>query len=273
MHRLDPQLRQALAAIRAGGEATWYVLTAYILHANLRGRAWPSLDTLCRETGYARQAVVAARVWLVEHGALSRVSYALRIGDERGSPRAEVMQLSGVIRVEGRTFRTIIAAEDEPAPEANRLPGILSGAQWSGAQTIDRLPAIPEVTAATASSLAHSEGRAEPLITAVPALRPILAAWEQEARQPLTPVLAEVLGELVERFGAEQVAEGVREAIRTTGPGKFSVKYVLRILERWELEAANGLPKEHREQRRPERSREHRPRRIRPDFSAGRTRV
>jgi DnaD/phage-associated family protein len=72
------------------------------------------------------------------------------------------------------------------------------------------------------------------------ATRTVFAAWEQEARQSLSPTIAEVLGEMIDRFGEALILEAIREAVETRGPGQFNVKYVLRIAERWESNGGRG---------------------------------
>ena len=277
---LHPDLRQALAAIRAAGEANWYVLTAYILHANARGRAWPSLDTLSRETGYGRPAVIAARQWLIRAGALTKVNYALRIGDERTFPRKEVMQLSGVIRLPGRAEPLRILAV--PAPSEDTPEG-LAGLPWTAGSaprvTLDGYPGIPESTAATAAAAGSPGDGGDAPAAVAPSPTGVGLVWQQEARQPLTPLLAEVLGELVERHGAETVVGAVREAVQAVGPGKFSVKYVIRILERWRAEGQPGdevhFAKKAEGQRGggPHRRRKKTKERPPVDFAQGRTQV
>jgi DnaD/phage-associated family protein len=282
---LHPQLREALARIRAAGEANWHVLTAYILHANGRGRAWPSLDTLSRETGYGRPAVIAARKWLVRAGALSKVSYALRIGDERTNPRKEVMQITGVIAIDDRVLRVLapdITSAASPAAGAlltlsEGQPGIpIEGRNAAGITPEGHAP-IPEDAATPASDSAGSPATGFAALSGGPGMGAASVAqgvgqvWQQEARQPLTPILGEILAELVERHGAEQVVEAVREAVGAVGPGKFSVKYVIRILERWAREGKGEASPEKRA-RRPPRSGRRKP--SQPvDFSEGRTLV
>jgi hypothetical protein len=62
---------------------------------------------------------------------------------------------------------------------------------------------------------------------------PVYALWEQEAQQKVSLTVAQVLDEMTGRFGQELVLEAIREATRSTGPGRFNLKYVLRIAERW----------------------------------------
>lgn len=58
-------LRHRLAELRGGPIS---VLLAYISHADRQGFAYPSLGTLCRETGYGLQSVKQGRKLLIEAG-------------------------------------------------------------------------------------------------------------------------------------------------------------------------------------------------------------
>lgn len=95
------EFRAALRHFRPDGTLAVYM--AYVLHANIRARAWPSTNLLIVETGWARASVVAAKKWLVDCGALERVEYAKRVGADEISlhQRLDIMQITGVIRLEG----------------------------------------------------------------------------------------------------------------------------------------------------------------------------
>jgi len=94
--------RDALRHFRPDGSLAVYV--AYVLHANMRGRAWPSTNLLIVETGWARASVVAAKRWLVDCQALERVEYIKRVGADELSlhQRLDIMQITGVIRLDNQ---------------------------------------------------------------------------------------------------------------------------------------------------------------------------
>jgi Helix-turn-helix domain len=236
MLTLDPQLRDALPHIRAAGQANWYVLTAYCLHANTRGRAWPSLDTLARETGYNRKTVLAARQWLIVHRALLRVSPGLRLGDEAAHPHADVLQVSGMVEVAGQRFRTLTPGDTRQQSagwtDGSPLAG-LSEAQPPSSWTGSSPAAPPEVAATAATGADRAVRHSAELAT-------LAAVWEQEAGQPLTPLMGDVLAGLLDAYGVDEVVSAMREATSTAGAGRFGVKYVRRILERWGGDAEGG---------------------------------
>ncbi len=97
--QLNWQLRNHLHDLRDDGRLA--VLTALILHANLRLRCWPSIDLLETETGWSRASVVAAKMWLAKHGAFVLVNYAKRVDEELElPPRQHVYQLTGILLFE-----------------------------------------------------------------------------------------------------------------------------------------------------------------------------
>lgn len=96
--------RAALRYFRPDGSLAVYM--AYLLHANVRGRAWPSTNLLIAETGWARASVVEAKKWLVNREALERVEYNKRVGADELSlhQRLDIMQITGVIRLENEVI-------------------------------------------------------------------------------------------------------------------------------------------------------------------------
>jgi len=96
-------LKKYMREFRDGGDgahrdARLPVLLALVLHANPRGRCWPSTTVLCEETGFAKPAVVEARKWLIARKAIELVSYDKRVGLEAKLPRRQyVYQMTGVI--------------------------------------------------------------------------------------------------------------------------------------------------------------------------------
>lgn len=87
-------------------DGTLAVYIAYLLHANMRNRAWPSIDLLIKETGWSRASVVASKKWLMDHRALERVEYDQRAGDDemRLHQRTDIMQITGVVVIDGEVI-------------------------------------------------------------------------------------------------------------------------------------------------------------------------
>lgn len=83
-------------------DARFYVLTYFMMRANLRLRCWPSTKTICKATGYSQPMVVEARNWLVAHQAIVVVPFGKRVGDEEKLPiRQAVYQLTGILNLSG----------------------------------------------------------------------------------------------------------------------------------------------------------------------------
>lgn len=96
--------RSVLRHFRDDGTLAVYI--AYLLHANVRNRAWPSIDLLVKETGWSRASVVEAKKWLMDHRALDRVEYDQRAGADELSlhQRTDIMQVTGVVVIEGEVI-------------------------------------------------------------------------------------------------------------------------------------------------------------------------
>lgn len=83
-------------------ESRWNVLTVLILHANVRNRCWPTVETIAAmATNGNKSKVIAAKNWLIAHKALELVPYDKRAGDdEKKLPqRQHIYQLTGTIEL------------------------------------------------------------------------------------------------------------------------------------------------------------------------------
>lgn len=60
--------------------------------------------------------------------------------------------------------------------------------------------------------------------------------WEQEARMPITNTISEHLRDWEESDGYQFVTDAIDEAVASTGPGQFNLKYLLKIMQRWQRE-------------------------------------
>jgi hypothetical protein len=102
MATLHWEMRGMLKEMREEGRLA--VLTALILHANIRMRCWPSVPLLIDETGWSSASVTAAKVWLIEHGAIVLVPYRKRVDEECRLPRSKhIYQLTGMMNIGGET--------------------------------------------------------------------------------------------------------------------------------------------------------------------------
>jgi len=100
---LNWEMRTILKELRQDGRLA--VLTALMLHANLRMRCFPSIDLLVEETGWSVASVTAAKAWLAECGAFVLVPHDKRVDEEIDLPiRQHVYQLTGILQIEDRTY-------------------------------------------------------------------------------------------------------------------------------------------------------------------------
>ena len=236
MTHLDPELRQALPKMRAAGAAVWPILTCYILHANIRNRAWPNLDTLQRETGYARETIIDGKQWLVEHGALVKVGYQLRVERERLHPRQDVMQLTGLIVLDGKALKYLTVAPDETV-EVNRqpsrllteIPDVTNLSQSSAQQTINRQPSRPEVTTTTT-------------LPKPPEKPTVAMLFMQNINSDLGSLQVETLLDDEQTFGYDIMKAAIQEAANSKPAidrKELTVNYVRRIARRMFEEKTN----------------------------------
>jgi len=121
MRTLMPIMREA----GIGREARIPVLLSLVLRANLRLRCWPSIDTICKDTGSGREAVTAAIKWLEERKMIYNVPYQYRIGAEKKlHNRKSVYQLTGIAEIDGETYKYLFisdALKDQIADELSEL--------------------------------------------------------------------------------------------------------------------------------------------------------
>jgi hypothetical protein len=89
---------KALPHMKYGRKALW---DCYMLHANEHGHAWLSRETICAETGLSHPVVIAARAWLVAHGALVDITDRVRDHYKQNGAkvgRATIYYVTGEIR-------------------------------------------------------------------------------------------------------------------------------------------------------------------------------
>jgi len=111
---LDFDLRENLNLLRQDGRLA--VLIALVLHANVRGRCWPSVHLLAQETGWAIGSVIEALRWLEGAGAIAKVPYEKRVEEEHELPvRQTVYQLTGRFSAGGKTTFYLYLSPEERA--------------------------------------------------------------------------------------------------------------------------------------------------------------
>ena len=79
----------------------WNVLSCLILHANIRNRCWPKVDTItAMATNGNRNIAIRAKKWLIEHKAIELVPHDKRVGEEvKLHQSRHVYQLTGTIEI------------------------------------------------------------------------------------------------------------------------------------------------------------------------------
>jgi hypothetical protein len=204
-------LKGGLKAMRAGGGAVSDVLTVYLLHANIRRRAWPSLDTLCEAVGCVRDTAMAAKDWLVKLEAIEPVPFNLRVADERNYPRADVMQLTGIIKFEGKVYKYLHVGQSSTEQTIER-------AQSSTEQTNNSLLSRREVVVVSSGS---DELRPE-----------IFGLYERVLGLMVrSPYEADHLKELEATYPIEWIEEAFKISVKQGASKRLS--YAVGILGKW----------------------------------------
>jgi len=138
---LNWNMRNVLVYLKDEGRLAVYL--AYVLHADHRGRAYPSIDTLAKETGYGRTTVIAAKSWLLEHKALAVVPFEKRMGQRETTlhHRREVIEVTGLIKLDdGRIVELLYENHRHPDDDDS------SADEPKNSSATERSPAEPEVT-------------------------------------------------------------------------------------------------------------------------------
>lgn len=100
-------------------KAKLHILVALVLRSNERMRCWPSVDTLCSDTGYSKAPVIEAKQWLIQHGAIELVPYDKRVGVEQTlEPRHHIYQITGVINLDGKSIGYLVSGKDSQSIES-----------------------------------------------------------------------------------------------------------------------------------------------------------
>jgi hypothetical protein len=108
---------------------TLAVYWCYIARTNNDNVAWPSIQTLARDTGWGTTAVTNARQWLVEHQAIELVTDYIRpqwrnlepqeLARRRNLDKAHYYRPTGYIVVDGQRYDLLYVARDQEADKPN----------------------------------------------------------------------------------------------------------------------------------------------------------
>src|SRR5689334_877243 len=101
---LDLHLKDGIEHLTAHDR--WNVLTALILHSNVRNRCWVGMDRLAKlATNGNLTKASGAKKWLLDHGAIEIVPFVERVGAEKNLPsRQHVYQLTGKFDIDGHDY-------------------------------------------------------------------------------------------------------------------------------------------------------------------------
>jgi DnaD/phage-associated family protein len=216
------EFRKVLPMFREGARLPVYM--CYLLHANERGRSWPSIDLIEKETGYYRAAVVAAKKWLLESGAIERVPYDKRMDDEEKKlpRRLHVVQITGKLKVSEKEYALLYFNSSQ-----NEL---LEGADSSPIKSskIKRSRIEPKVVTSK-----DSEVITKPAEVAAAAERPnVFTVYEHEIGA-LTPLVRDELLDIEKTYPEGWFEDAVKEAVTSNAR---NLKYIEAILRRWKVE-------------------------------------
>lgn len=212
------------------------------------GISWPGLDTLAKMMGpkYSRRA------------AGQRIEALAKTGELAVFPRKG--RSHDYIVIVGMTYSEIRKAYKSLAARRKVSPAKLADLRRSfagGAVRESSLVPVGESSQGVRRNTVtiRNEPSGEPVVagtaaaaTLVKEVKPspdkssLYAIWESEAKMVLSPMLGEEIGDLLDTFGLETVRDAIREAIKATGPGKFGIKYVWKICERWKREGRGERP-------------------------------
>lgn len=94
--------------------AALYVFWALSAHKNERGRAYPKIDTLVRETGFSRPTVIEAIKVLASLGIISKVSKDKRVDEELEiAYQRSMYQVHGTLTYKGESYPLLYMPSNE----------------------------------------------------------------------------------------------------------------------------------------------------------------
>jgi len=133
---LNWELRKHLKDLRDDGRLA--VLTALILHSNIRMRCWVSVDLLVEETGWSRPLVSKAKAWLAEQGAFVLVPFRKRVDEEVSLPRRQhVYQLTGMMVIDGKPIKYLFMNPETEAAITALVSNSKAGERSPSERSID----------------------------------------------------------------------------------------------------------------------------------------
>jgi hypothetical protein len=109
-------------------------LLSLILHANGNMRAWPSIKTICKESGYSNQPVIEGLKQLEKISAIVKVPYEKRMElESKLHKRKTIYQLTGMYSVDGE-IKFYLLMNSMPSESIESLKTILNNLEFSDNQ-------------------------------------------------------------------------------------------------------------------------------------------
>lgn len=233
MATLHWALRAHLKDLREDGRLA--VLTALILHANMRNRCWVSTDLLIEETGWSRPSIVHAKQWLAARGAFVLVPFRKRVEEETKLPRRQhVYQLTGVMKFDGAAVPYLfMTPESQAAIEAvvSRLESKATESKATESSVGKSSVALPKGSSLLEGGSSLKGGSLKEDDSAA-ARSNVFALYEQNIGM-LTPMLGDKLKDAAKTYPEAWIQEAFEQAVIHN---KRSWAYAETILKRWERE-------------------------------------
>lgn len=238
MATLHWALRDRLKDMREDGRLA--LLTALILHANIRLRCWASTDTLAFETGWSSTSVIAAKKWLGEHGAFVLVPYRKRVAEELALPRRQhIYQLTGVLKFADEiTPYLFMPPEAQAAVETVVTETLLAktlATEISATKTL-----VTEVKGSSSfQGSSIPEGGSPKQLPVVDVDYAEVAKVYEDEIGLLSPFIGSELKDLLKDYPKDWVIDAIRVAV---GANKRNLNYMRGILRNWKANGRNTPP-------------------------------
>lgn len=237
-------LRAHLKDLREDGRLA--VLTALILHANIRNRCWVSTDILAVETGWSRPSIVHAKQWLAAHGVFVLVPFHKRVDEELYlPPRQHVYQLTGIMTFDGEAVPYLLM-NPEAQTAIELVVKKLSESKATESKATESKVGKLSPTLPKDSSLLEDDSLLEGNTTTtsspgvvVEAPRPtIFSLYEQNFGGLGGQLLTDSLKDIAAEFPEGWIEEAFKIAVDAN---KRDLRYLRGILRRWKTDG-RGAP-------------------------------
>lgn len=242
MATLHWALRAHLKDLRDDGRLA--LLTALILHANIRMRCWASTDLLISETGWSRVPVVAAKKWLGEHGAFVLVPFRKRVDEELKLPRRQhVYQLTGILRLDGETVPYLflspeaVSAVEAAVQAAESIPAKSLPSKSSVGKSLASKPKGSSLSKGDSLLEGGTQNNNDVVVNADYA--EVAKVFENEIGL-LSQFIGQELKDLLTEYPKDWCIDAIRVAVTAN---KRNLNYVRGVLRNWKANGRGFTPK------------------------------